>query len=878
MLRSPKDNPSENACSRLLENRDALIARFLSGKAPDFMHQHARLMDDYLLERFEQSRVGPRIGIIKNPYAIIALGGYGREEQCIHSDVDLLLLFDKSIPKEAEDLIREVIYPLWDAGFDVGYAIRTMKDCQKLSIKDFEVLTALLDARFVCGASLLYAGLLDTIRNSIVSRKSEKIVAWLVEQNRLRHEQFGDSTYLLEPNLKKSQGGLRDYHTLLWIARVRDGIRQARDLEYFGYLSHEEFKALAGSLAFLWEVRNRLHHLTGRHSDQLHFEYQTRLAKDMGFDAPKGQQPVELFLKTLQSKMELIKQHLLTFLYELGYVGCHKRRKRPLKKTGVKGLEVIDNMLSFASPEIVLKTPELLIGIFEESIRLEIPLSGEAKRLVKEFNQVIDDDFRNRPEVMKSFERILAAPAPVFPVLDEMLATGFLTQFIPEFEGIVNRIQYDEYHIFPVDRHSLGTVQKIKDFIGPNGPHDYPFCSQMIQTLSSVKPLLWAALLHDIGKGAPEKDHCLEGESIVRGLLSSRMKKRQDAETAAFLVRHHLLLIETATRRDLNDEETAIACARAVKDADRLRMLYLLTVADSLSTGPKAWNDWTSTLLRELFLKVLNILERGELASRKAVETVQRKEEALLESAKTPDQKREMERLVALMSPRYLLYTPPVDILGHIRLYNTLGQDDFVWQVTRKSDSNTRSVTICAKDRPGLISKIAGVFTLSNLNIMDVQVYTWRNHIALDIFEVTPPPDQIFEAERWESAKEKLRVALTEKLDLAAAVQEKIALYRPLKPKITTAPHSINVDNVASSFFTLIEVFTYDFPGLLFGITDALFKCRLNIWAAKIGTKADQVVDVFYVRDFDGQKIDASDQIAEIKNAIYRVLPESESL
>ncbi len=874
MLKKNLNITSESASDRLTEKRNQLIRRFLNGDEPDFMRRHAGLIDDYLIEKFEKSIVGPKLGMSKNPYTIIALGGYGREEQCIHSDVDLLFLFRNTVPSEAEDLIAEMIYPLWDAGFDVGYATRTLTDCRRLAGKEFEVLTSLLDARFVCGMSLLYAELLDQIRNHILSRRSDKIIAWLVEQNRARHEHFGDSTYLLEPNLKKSQGGLRDYHTMLWVARIKGNLKQIRDLEYHGYLSHEEFKVLSESLAFIWEVRNRLHHLTGRPNDQLHFEYQTRLATEMKFSIENGQQPVELFLKKLHERMEFIKHHHLMFLYELGYTDNQKRKRRPQKKTTVEGLEVRDNMLSFVSAESILNMPELLLTIFNECIRLEIPLSAEAKRLVKEFAFLIDDRFSSRSSVVKSFERILAAPNPVFPVLDEMSTTGFLNRFIPEFGGIVNRIQYDAYHIYPVDKHSLRTVQAVKDFATPGGAEKCPFCAGLYKTLSNPKLLLWAALLHDIGKGRPEKGHSQEGERMVRNLLSNKLKKQKHVETIAFLVREHLLLIETATRRDINDEETAIFCARKIKNAEHLKMLYLLTVADSLSTGPKAWNDWTATLLRELFLKVMNILEKGELASHEAVETVERKEAELLNRYVLPAEKQETKKLLSLMSPRYLLYMPEADILTHIALYRQLGDDNFVWKVTKTPGSNTRNITVCAKDRPGLISKLAGVFTLNNLNIIDVQVYTWRNHIALDIFEVTPPPDHIFEDERWNRTRQALCSALSGDLDLSAAVREKMASFRPIKPKISTQPHRIHVDNESSSFFTIIEVFTYDVPGLLFSITDALFRCRLNIWTAKIGTKVDQVVDVFYVRDFDGQKIQSPDHIAAIKKAVADVLPD----
>jgi [protein-PII] uridylyltransferase len=302
-------------------------------------------------------------------------------------------------------------------------------------------------------------------------------------------------------------------------------------------------------------------------------------------------------------------------------------------------------------------------------------------------------------------------------------------------------------------------------------------------------------------------------------------------------------------------------------------MIYLLTVADSMATGPKAWNDWTSSLLKNLFFKVLNVLEHGELATGRAVRTVDKKRQSVAEAMPgemAPDQ---LERLLNFMSPRYLLYTPVETIPKHVQLYAAIGDRPFVWKVEKSPGVDTRTVTICAKDRPGLISRIAGVFTLNNIDILDVQIFTWRNNIALDVFEVNPPPDPIFEDERWERARRNLEDALTDRLDLGSALLRKRNGATPIRPYTAERPTEIVVDNATSSFFTIVEVVTFDFPGLLYRVTDALFKCGLDIWVAKIATKVDQVVDVFYVRDFDGQKVDAPQQVAAVRAAIKEILP-----
>ena len=868
------DDIYQNASAQLQRKTRALIDRLFQGKVRNFLKEHARLLDAYFIEAFETSMVGPRMNISKNPYAIIALGGYGREEQCIHSDVDLLFLFKKRVPDQAENLIREIVYPLWDIGLEVGYATRSLKECISLSAGDFEILTPMLDSRFICGWSHIYSDLMDQLRQKIIRKKSRTIINWLVENNKMRHVHFGDSAYLLEPNLKEGQGGLRDYHTMMWIGQIEFNIRQPRDLEYFGLLSHKEYRALKRSLAFIWKVRNRLHDLCGRKYDRLHFENQIKLAESLKYKPASGQQPVERFLGELHGRMEAVKQQHLMFLYEMGLEKKRKRRRKAQKQSSVEGIEVIEwGMLNFVSPEKIVESPILLIKIFEESARLKIPLSAEARRLTKEFAYLVTVKFRNSGPVVESFERILITPAPIFNVLNEMLNSGVLVRLVPEFRNIVNRIQYDEYHLYPVDKHLLRTVHTIKNF-GSNKDNSLEhLCAQVYRELKNKKLLLWAALLHDIGKGNDTDDHAARGAAALKKILTPKGLSAEEIASVEFLVENHLFLIKRATRRDIHDEETAIFTARKIKDIERLKMLYLLTVADSIATGPMAWNEWRAALLRDFFLRILNVLEKGELATEEAVNIIKQKREDIIKSAGTCKAKQEISDLFDNMSPRYRLYMPAASMLEHIKLYGQLGNADFVWDIAHSTDANTRTVTICAKDRPGLISKIAGVFTLNNIDILDVQVFTWRNNVALDIFKVNPPPDQLMEEEKWQKTARNLKNALSGDFKMNRALGKKAAAVRRSNHRMQTIPHRITVDNDSSSFFTIIEVVTYDFPGLLFNITDALFKCDLNIWVAKIATKADQVVDVFYVWDLGGQKVDSEEQVEEIKKTVLDRLP-----
>ena len=859
---------------QLQEKRDELIARFLKGDERDFLERHSGILDEYFHESFSRSSVGPGIRLDKNPCAIIAVGGYGRKEQSVFSDVDVLLLFAKRIPDHAKDLVQEIFYPLWDIGLDVGHATRSFRECSRLAAQDFEVLTSLIDARFLCGISSLYYDFMNELHYKVLRRLKSSYVDWLSKKNRHRHIQFGDSTYLLEPNLKEGMGGLRDYHVMLWAARAIYDIAEPRDLEFLGHLSHDEFESLNEALSFVRHVRNWLHHLSRRKCDQLYFEYQLELAEALGFRPESGQQAVERFLGTLHRQMEFVKRQSLFFMNKALQAKSKSSKKRTCRRVPTTGITLVQDTLDFESLEAILRNPNLLIEIFEISATLAKPLSAGASRLVKEFLYLVDETFRKSPSVTKSFEQILAAPPQTFNVLNEMLNVGMMVALVPEIEGIVDRIHYDEYHLYPVDKHLLRTVQILKELRDAVPESEDHFYARIFGEIHNPGPLLWAGLLHDVGKGnshAEPDDHAGQGAQIVSRVFARMDFPDRDIETISFLVREHLFLIHTATRRDIHDEKTVINCARRFPDIDHLRMLYLLTVADSKATGPMAWNKWKATLLRELFFKVHHMLEKGELVTSETAAVLEDKRKDLFQSAASVP-RGELETLFGHFSPRYLLYTPVEDMLRHIDLYKRLGHDLLVLEAEVHSKTNYRTVTFCARDVPGLFSKIAGVLALNNLDIMNAEIYTWRNHIALDIFKMAAPPDRLREDRIWERVNKELRAALEGELSLSVVLDKKFTAYQGARKKIPRKADEIVINNETSDFFSIIEVFTHDSPGLLYRITAALFRCKLDIWVAKIGTKADQVVDVFYVRDFDGQKLDSPEQVDAIKKVINGVL------
>ena len=858
----------------LIKNRETLIKQFLLGKEPEFLERYTSLIDQYLFTMFEQSTAAKEMTINGQPFAIIALGGYGRKEQCIHSDIDLLILFEHTVPSQVETFIQELLYPLWDTRFEVGYAVRSISECLSMAFERFDILTTILDARFICGASLIYTTFMEQFRNELNGKHLNSTLNYLFEHGEKRHFDFGDSTYRIAPDLKSGFGGLRDYHTLLWYAKIKSNIKSRNDLEYYLFLSHFEYITLEESLSHIWKTRNFLHHMIKRKCDTLHFEYQTELASLMGFESKNNQLAVERFLGDLHAKMDFLKQiNQITFEDIFRNRRIKKEHSKALP-TKTNNLIIKKRRLYFSNTVAIMQEPQLLLKIFLESGKRKIPLSIKARRMVYEFIHLVDDDITRDPDSIKIFKKILSLSYWEFNVLNVMLTTGLLEKFIPEFSAIVNKIQYNHYHQFPVDKHSIRSVQIINHFRHSSDTLVETLYNSVFKEVRDKNVLIFTALLHDIGKSDPKKEHSKTGAKIAEPILKRFGFNTVQIKDALFLIGNHLLLIKTATRRDISDEETAVFMANKVGKIRLLKMLYLLTVADSKATGPKAWNQWTENLLRDLFLKTVGILKKGELASRKTQKLIEKKKNIVLKLTKDKKNRDEINSQLESMSRRYLLYVPAKDIVHHINLYQNLGDKDFTWQVSKEKNSNIRSVSICGKDTPGIYSKIAGVFFMNELDIVGSQAYSFGPGHVLDIFKVKPPKDKIFEKEKWEKAEKDLIHALGDDHFLDNAVKK---LPRIIKTPSGKKPkqNSIQIDNETSSFFTIVEVFTYDFPGLLFSITNALYQSNANINVAMVSTKVDQVVDVFYIQDFEHDlKIKTKEGLEQIKNVVLKSLPQ----
>ncbi len=860
--------------ARELKEYQAGLAALLSKKEQanlSLQEQYAQAMDQYFRLVIQESITGQQLFSKKIPFALVAVGGYGRAELSVHSDVDMIILFDRKIPSQASELMKELFFPLWDLGLDIGYGTRTIKDCVSMAKRDFQVFTSLLDARFICGDSTLFLKLAERLRGKVIKKSKAAFLRWLKEQDRVRAEQFGDASYMLEPNLKEGLGGLRDYHHLLWVSKVFNEVRMPRDLEFHGILSHGEFFELQEHVKTISTVRNHLHLLSKRRNDRLWMDYQEEIARRMGYHGGGGQTGVEAFLSNLHSAMAWIKALYGAFSRPFF---AFSKRKRPKPKIRVlsKGITEKDGELFFEDPNSIISDPHLLMKIFLHSATSGAALSMEARRLVREFSFLVDEAFRWSRKASELFLEILHQTW-AFQALEGMNATGFLQNYIPEFARVKDRVQFDTYHIFPVGMHLLQTLRYIKE-VGRSGEM---LLTTIMTEIKRPEILFLAALLHDIGKWG--KDHAELGAHLAAQVLQRLGYEDEAKDDLVFLIRHHLLMVETATRRDLEDEKTVVLFARRVRTLERLKMLYLLTWADAKATGPRAWNAWIADLVQELFFKALHILEQGELASEEAANRALKTRDNVKRLVSGKIGQKELERLFEVATPRYLLTVPPAKIAEHfmeaLRLQEKIGsgrEEAFFLEAKAGNTPEDWQLTFIAKDRPGIFFHVAGVLALHNINVLSANIYTWRNGIAIDLFNVSCPLDPLRVEETWFRIREDLKASLAGKLIIEDKLKQKRSALDLSSKHLPTRPPKVIVDNQSSDFFTIIEIYAHDRVGLLYLITHAMFELGLDIKIAKIGTKVDQVADIFYVRNRWGQKASDTHEVEAIKNHLLKRL------
>ena len=798
--------------------------------------------------------------------ALVAVGGYGRGELNPFSDIDIMFLHTGKNPQAVEEISQKLLYFLWDMKLDVGYSVRTISDCIEMGKGDSTVRTAMLDSRLLAGSQALFDDFWKSFQKQILAKGSDSFIKDKLEELETRRGKYGSSVYILEPNIKESEGGLRDIQTAVWVAKLKYKITTMRELVMKGILSEEEVVSFDAAKSYLWRLRNELHYLSGRKNDQITFEAQISLAAFCGFQDHGKALAVEEFMREYYLQAART-EHLAASLTSR----CKRRDDSPGKILGYfirrplgEGLFVVRGELIVPDETVIDDNPSLLMKIFEYAQKQGARLSVDTKSLVRRRLDLVNDRFRRSKEVNSSFFNILRSDKGVVETLRLMHHLEFLNHFIPEFERIHCKVQHDLYHVFTVDIHSLFCVEEIVSLWRGEHAEDLPDLTALAAEVEKMELLILAVLLHDIGKGEGG-GHAEKGAVLCRTIARRMGLSKEDSERLDFLVRQHLLFAHIAQRRDLHDERMIIDFARQMESSENLKMLYLLSYADVKGVGPDVWNDWKKMLFRELFEKSFQVLERGDFrleASSERVKGVRRKVVALLENdLPLTSVKEELKALTT----RHTLSNSPEEIAAHIRILHKLDSLPLVTEIVHREDLGFSLFTIATRDMPALFARITGVMAANGVNILGAQIHTSTNGKALDILQVNAPQGFLITDEnRWSRIRSDMQSVLEGKVQVQALVEKR---KKSNFSAVTTKPRfptRVEIDNEVSVDYSVIDIYTHDKVGLLYSIASTLTQLGLYIGVAKISTKVDQVADVFYVRDIFGHKIYSDEKLAEI--------------
>jgi [protein-PII] uridylyltransferase len=726
-----------------------------------------------------------------------------------------------------------------------------------MSQSDLHVKTGLIDGRYLDGEYEFFRNLHTLFARKVLHRKVRKFAGVLTRELLSRHQKYEDPTYVLEPNVKEGEGGLRDFQIGRWLIRAK-----YKTDRWDSILFPDQSRILDRSLQFLWAIRNELHLLSGRRQDDLTFELQERIAPILGFSS--GTKGIEEMMR----QYHLSTQKILNFV--TGVSGRILSEPAPSRKVLFffrRGkvdpfFRISHGEMHLLDPVTFKREPSQLMTLFTHCQDYRIEMDYQTEEAVVEALPFIDDRFRTSELVNQTFLEILRKGDGVEAILEKMHELGLLSRYIPEFSEIEGKVHYDLYHVHPVDIHLILAVGELQKLRMGSYQKDCPLLTSLIREIENPEILFLTALLHDIGKGM-EGDHSLIGAELAKGIGGRMGLSNEEKELIHFLVSHHLFMLETAFRRDLHDEQAIEHFAHQVKNVNQLKMLYLLTFADIKAVGPEAWTDWKNSLLMELFLKTSHFFERGEESKEFSGE------DALIERLQELLPPAILSEYAEYLPARYLSCYPLKQIVHHIEMARFLGKESLFVEWETQQGMRAK-VTVCTRDRYGLFSKIAGSMFLNRLNILEAQIHTWANGVALDTFYVE---DATAEAERrLEQFKDDLENILSGKAsskDLISQRKETNWVQQKVIPKVSP---EVKVNNQDSDFYTIIEVTGEDRLGILYEITQALTDHGCNIHFARISTLGNRILDVFYVQDEWGEKIGEKQKVDNLKQTLFHRL------
>jgi [protein-PII] uridylyltransferase len=850
-------------CAELLSRLEDEIIRLLADFASQWIHAAGNRSDGEKL-------------------AIIAVGGYGRGTLAPGSDIDLLFVLPYKQTAWGETLVEYVLYMLWDLGQKVGHATRSLDECIRQAKGDMTIRTAMLESRFLWGEKALFSKLVERFDKEVAAGTGPEFVAAKLAERDERHRRAGMSRYLVEPNVKDGKGGQRDLQTLFWIGQYLDRVRKPEELVKVGVFDKDEYRRFMKCEDFLWTVRCHLHFVTGRADDRLSFEFQRPIAQRLGYHGHSGLKDVERFMKhyfltakavgdltrILAAALEDQQVKPLPLLNRV--VQSLRSSKRVRVPKGFPDLRIINDRLGVADEGVFERDPVNLIRLFVASDKYDLQLHPDALKLITRSLKLINAKLRNDPEANRLFMEVLTSRNQPEATLRAMNEAGVLGLFVPDFGRVVAMMQFNMYHHYTVDEHTLRCIGALSDIEKGVVTDDLPLASQLIKSIESRRALYVALFLHDIAKGRPE-DHSVAGAKIARSLCPRLGLTPGETETVAWLVQEHLVMSVVAQQRDLSDPRTINAFAAQVQSPERLKLLLILTVSDIRAVGPGVWNGWKGQLLRTLYYESEPVLAGGHSQIERKARVATSQNELRVRLGDWDEA--ELNTLINRHYPAYWLKVEIERKVQHAQLLRRAALEKKVLMTEVNTDAfrSITELTVLAPDHPRLLSTIAGACAAAGANIVDAQIFTTVDGTALDTIFITrefsEEADEVRRAVRIAGHIEK---TLAGQMRITQAVAERAA--KKARPKAFTVEPEVLINNTWSDAFTVIEVSGLDRPGLLYELTTTISDLNLNIASAHVATFGERAVDVFYVTDLLGHKVDNDKRKLKIRNTLLQVL------
>ncbi|MEW8657778.1 MAG: [protein-PII] uridylyltransferase [Candidatus Thiodiazotropha endolucinida] len=859
-----EDGSPIQPCKVILKHyKEGVEERFSTGQTPisKLVAERAQLIDEILV------RAWNRYLDISIEACLVAVGGYGRGELHPASDIDLLVLLDhEDLFESFKEPLTQFLTLLWDIGLDVGHSVRTIDDCVREADQDITVMTNLIESRHLVGSARLFSQMLEATGPGRMWNSHDFFEAKWNEQ-RIRHAKHDDTISNLEPNIKESPGGLRDIHMIGWVAKRHFKTKSLHDLVEHAFLTEAEYHTLIEGQEHLWRVRFALHLLTGRHDDRLLFDHQRTLASYLGYDADHANMAVECFMRDyyrtvmeLSRLNEMLLQHFqedILFKNELGEpVSINKR----FQKRGY--------FLEVTHKNIFKKYPTALLELFllmQENPELR-GVRASTIRLVRNHTYLIDERFRQDIRAQSLFMEILRQPFGITSALRRMNIYGVLAVYIPIFENIVGRMQYDLFHVYTVDEHTLMVVRNLRRLTTEKYAEEYPLCSQLMSTLPKEELIYLAAIFHDIAKGRGG-NHSELGAIDAYDFCRLHHLSEYDSHLVGWLVRNHLVMSMTAQRKDITDPEVVQEFASLVGDLNRLTYLYLLTFADSRATNPAAWNSWKDSLLRDLFNATRRALIRGLDNPLAQDELIDEKKLAALHQLTLQNIPNEAIRdLWATFTKEYFLTHSPNAIQRHTKaIIDTPKSALPLIQMRQTEKRGGSEVLIYCLDRDNLFAVTTTLLDQLALSIVNARVMSTSDGHSLNSYLVLEQDGSPVEIGQ---RSEEIIDTLTDGLRLEGTQPFKVTRRIPRKNKHFDHETFIYFTQEPKLQRTTMRLVTLDRPGLLSNVGQAFAECKIRLKHSKITTLGAQVEDIFFITDRDNQPILDEERLNCLKNTV----------